>query len=176
MKETLITILAVILIVSMAACSIDEDTVNVQETEKIPEAEVTEPTVKPQESQTSKESVEVTESEDKQEEEDIQKLLEYLKILGLDENTQYTILDKFPIEGSEDISILTDIIGIDEEAFEAIINTMEANGSHLVSDIMRDEERQTTSMQFRNADDTLYIELVYSTDAEYINIIFSPIN
>ena len=40
---------------------------------------------------------------------------------------------------------------------------------------MTDEERNTKSRQYRNADDTLYIEMVYSVDAEYINIIFTPI-
>ena len=102
--------------------------------------------------------------------------MEYLEILGFDEDADYTVLDQFPIEGSDEKSILMDINDIDQEEFNAVVQAMEEKGCYLVSDIMTDDERNTVSRQYRNADDSLYIEMVYSADTEYINIIFTPIN
>ncbi len=183
MKKIIITLSILLFILAISACG-DNNNVQVTEDENLENVqemdttvvEVTEPTAEPQDNQTPKESESKADLEEEQAETDRQKLLEYLQILGLDENTQYTLLDKFPIEDSEEVSILTDIIDIDDEAFNEIIDTMKSNGCYLVSDIMIDEEKQTTSMQFRNADDSLYIELVYSADSDYITIIFSPIN
>ena len=151
-----------------AAESQEPDTVTAQATE-------------PEEGTEEDNSPEISEEEpDAQEEQtdavDAQKVKEYLSILGLDDNADYTVLDQFPVEGSDEKSILMDINGIDQEQFDAAIEAMEKNGCYLVSDIMVDEEKHTTSRQYRNADDTLYIEMVYSSDADYINIIFTPIN
>jgi len=181
MKKVLVLIHIVLIIMFAVACGgTDDKTAKTQETEAKAVSEEVVPTENPQESKAPTEPAEETEVQEVQEEQtdavDEQKVLEYIQIFGLDESAEYSNLDYFPIEGSDEKSILMDINGIDGEMFDAAIEAMEANGCYLVSDIMRNEEKNTTSMQYRNADDSLYIELMYSADAEYINVIFSPIN
>ena len=174
MKKRLLIFTLVILIIMLAACGgTEENAVESQETN----AAVSNETGPAAEVQTDEMPQNTEEGDDEEADAvDEQKVKVYLGILGLDDNADYTVLDQFPIEGSDEKSILMDINGIDQEQFDTIIQYMKDCGCYLVSDPMVDEEKHTTALQYRNADDTLYIEMVYSADAYYINIIFTPIN
>ena len=177
MKKGLMFLLIVLLIMSVAACgSKEEGTTELQSLNAV--VQEAEPTVKAEESQTSQISENSAEETEEEQTDAVgeQTVMEYLGILGLDENAKYTVLDQFSIEGSDEKSILMDINNIAKDQFDAVIQAMENNGCYSVSDPMINEEKQTTSLQYRNEDDTLYIEMVYSAGADYINIIFTPIN
>jgi len=104
---------------------------------------------------------------------DDEKVIEYLDVLGLDETCEYELRDTFPIENSDNKSYMINISGVLEDDFTAIEAALAANGFNIVSDIMEDEERQARSYQYSDGE-MLYIEIVYSYGAEYVDVHFVP--
>ena len=103
-----------------------------------------------------------------------QKSLEYLMLLGLDENCSYELRDTFPTGNGDEKSYLLNVTNITDDDFPAIQSSLESNGFNIISDIMEDPDKQARSYQYSNQND-LYIEIVFSYGANYFDVMFTPI-
>ncbi|MBN2878736.1 MAG: hypothetical protein JXN65_03805 [Clostridia bacterium] len=110
---------------------------------------------------------------DPQEAIDHEKVMKYLDVLGLDDTCAYELRDTFAVENSDNKSYLINISGVLDDDFTAIEAALAANGFNIVSDITEDEERQARSYQYSDGK-SLYIEIVYSYGAEYMDVHFVP--
>ena len=159
MKKIILFILAIIIVlcISMTACSTpkNEDAVESHTEEEKEEELLVEQTEDPQIALYNEQT------------------LEYLSLLGLDENCTYQLGDTFPsnVEGKK--MFLVSVTNITEDDFINIQNALESNGFKIVSDIYIDDERNTRSYPYSNEED-LYIEIVFSYEAGYFDVGFTP--
>lgn len=162
MKRILLFIFAITMLICFAltACSSPDEKENPQDiqTEQVKETEEeSEPTEDPQIAL------------------DNEQTLEYLALLGLDENCSYQLADTFPSDVEGKKMFLVSVSNITEDVFSNIQNALESNGFKIVSDIYTDEERKTRSYPYSN-EENLYIEMVFSYETEYFDAGFTPFN
>ena len=161
----------------MAGCAeTAPESTETAEEQTVVQTEESEETEEPSEvqpsSETDSEESNDEESDEESKEAETQKILEYLAVLGLDSSAEYTNVDWFDIDGSDEKSLILFILNISEEQFDEIEQYLVQSGYTHPQDPTYAEDTHTRFMQYSN--DTLFMELGYFEDDDYINIIFTP--
>lgn len=118
-------------------------------------------------------SVETQEpAETPQDELDKQKILEFVFVLGLDDNTEYANPDWFDIESSEERNMLIMIQNISEDRFAKIEEHLKQTGYTQPQDPTYVEEDKTRFIHYSN--NALFMEIVYYENDMILNVHFMP--
>ena len=173
MKKTLLLTTVVLLCVLLTtACTSAEQTPAPERKDAAADVSDTTQTTQTPEDTPAEQSEPEKQAEDDDAEYKEQKILVYLSVLGLDEQTEYTVCDWFDIEGSDDKSLLIDILNISEERFDEVEAYLRTNGFTHPQDPTYDEVNNVRFIH--NSNDSLFMEMGYFENEMRINIIFTP--